>query len=53
MRFGETKVAKEIFSVAEKNLVNIWYVICDNIIISKLIERKSNLGIWWHIQIKM
>ena len=41
MRFGKTKVAKEKFC-ATKKPINIWEVNIDNIVISKLIERKTN-----------
>ena len=40
-RFGEKKVTKEKFYVAKKP-VKIWYVNVDNIVISKLIETKTN-----------
>ena len=40
-RFGETKVAKEKF-YAVKKTINIWDVNVDNIVISKLVERKTN-----------
>ena len=41
MRFGETKIAKEKFNTAKKP-INIWDVNNDNIVISKLIETKTN-----------
>ena len=41
MRFGETKIAKEKFNIAKKP-INIWDVNNDNIVISKLIETKTN-----------
>ena len=41
LRFGETKVTKENFSAAKK-LIETWDVIVDNIVISKLIETKTN-----------
>ena len=41
LRFGEKKIAKEKFYVAKKP-IKIWYVNVDNIIISKLIETKTN-----------
>ena len=40
-RFGEKKVTKEKFYVAKKP-IKIWYVNVDNIVISKLIETKTN-----------
>ena len=39
--FSEKKVAKEKFYGAKK-LINIWNVIVDNIVISKLVETKTN-----------
>ena len=41
LRFGETKGAKEKFYGAKKS-VNIWDVIIGNIVISKLVETKTN-----------
>ena len=41
LRFGETNFAKERFYAA-KNPINIWDVNTDTIVISKLIETKSN-----------
>ena len=41
LRFGETKIAKEKFYAA-KDPINIWDVNFDNIVISKLIEAKTN-----------
>ena len=41
MRFAETKIAKEKFNSAKKT-INIWSVNIDNIVISKLIETKTN-----------
>ena len=40
-RSGETKVAKEKF-YAVKKTINIWDVNVDNIVISKLVETKTN-----------
>ena len=40
LRFGETKIAKEIFHVAKK-LINIWDVNVDNKVILKLVETKT------------
>ena len=40
-RFGETKVAKGKF-YAVKKTINIWDVNVDNIVISKLVETKTN-----------
>ena len=39
--FGKTKVAKENFYGVEKT-INIWDVNVDNIVISKLVETKTN-----------
>ena len=39
LRFGKTKVVKEEFQRV-KNLIKIWDVDVDNMVISKLIERK-------------
>ena len=41
LRFGKIKVAKEEFYSAKKS-INIWDVDVNNIVISKLIEMKSN-----------
>ena len=41
MRFGETKVTKEKFYTAKKP-IKIWDVNVDNVVISKLIEAKTN-----------
>ena len=41
IRFGETKIAKEKF-YAEKEPIKNWDANVDNIIISKLIETKTN-----------
>ena len=41
LRFGEAKVAKEIYYAAKKP-INIWNVNVDNIVISELLERKIN-----------
>ena len=41
LRFGETKIAKEKFYAAKK-AINIWDVNVDNIVISKLVKRKTN-----------
>ena len=41
LRFYKTKVTKEKFYRAKKP-VNIWDVNADNIVVSKLIKRKSN-----------
>ena len=41
LRFGETKVVKEKFYAAEKP-INIWDAYIGNIVISKLIETKTN-----------
>ena len=41
LRFGETKVVTEKFYAAEKP-INIWDVYIANIVISKLIETKTN-----------
>ena len=41
LRFGETKVTKET-SYAAKRPMKIWDVNFDNIVISKLIETKTN-----------
>ena len=41
MRFGETKVTKVNF-YGGKKLINIWDVNVDNIVISKLVETKTN-----------
>ena len=40
LRFGETKIANEIFYAAKK-IINIWDFNIDNIVISKLIETKT------------
>ena len=40
-RFGERKVANEKFYAA-KETTNIWNVNIDNIVISKLVETKTN-----------
>ena len=42
LRFGETKIAKEIFYAA-KNLIKISKVKIDNMVFSKLIETKSSI----------
>ena len=41
LRFGKLKVAKEEFYGA-KRPIKIWNVNVDNIVISKLVERKTN-----------
>ena len=41
LRFGETKVAKGKF-YGTKKTINIWDVNVDNIVISKLVEIKTN-----------
>ena len=41
MRFGEKEIAKEKFYAAKKP-IKIWDVNVDNIVISKLIETKTN-----------
>ena len=41
LRFGETKIAKEKFYGANKP-IKIWHVNVDNVVISKLIEIKTN-----------
>ena len=41
LRFGETKVAKENIYAAKK-AINIWDLNIDNIVISKLVETKTN-----------
>ena len=41
LRFGETKIAKEKF-YATKKPIKIWDVNVENIVISKLIEAKTN-----------
>ena len=41
LRFSKTKVAKETFYGAEKP-INSWDVNVDNIVISKLVETKTN-----------
>ena len=41
LTFGETKEAKEKFYEAKKT-INIWDVNVDNIVISKLVETKTN-----------
>ena len=41
LKFGETKVAKEKFYGA-KRPIKIWDVAVDNIVISKIIETKTN-----------
>ena len=41
MRFGEKEMAKKMFYVAKKN-IKICYVSVDNIVISNLIETKTN-----------
>ena len=41
LTFGETKIAKEKFYL-EKRPINIWDVNIDNIVISKLVKRKTN-----------
>ena len=41
LRFGETKVTKEKFYAAKKP-IKIWDVDVDNIVISKLVETKTN-----------
>ena len=41
LRFGETKVTKEKFDAA-KNLIKIWDLNVDNIVISKLVKTKTN-----------
>ena len=42
MRFGETKVTKELFHGAKELIIKIWDVNVDNIVISKLVETKTN-----------
>ena len=42
LRFGEKKVKKEKFYAAKKTPINIWDARADNIVISKLIETKTN-----------
>ena len=42
LTFGKTEVAKETFYAAKKKTINIWDVNVDNIIISKLVETKTN-----------
>ena len=44
LRFGETKVAKENFYVTKKP-IKIWDVNVDDMVVSKLIETKSNFKI--------
>ena len=46
LRFGETKVAKENIYAAKK-AINIWDLNIDNIVISKLVETKLILSIWF------
>ena len=41
LRFGQTKIAKEIFYAAKKP-IEMWDVNVDNIVISKLVTRKIN-----------
>ena len=41
VRFGEKEIAKENFYPA-KNLIKIWDVNVDNIVVSKVIETKTN-----------
>ena len=41
LKFGETKIAKEKF-YATKKPISFWDVNVDNIVISKLIEIKTN-----------
>ena len=41
LRFGETKIAKEkVYATKEKK--SIWNINIDNIVISKLVETKTN-----------
>ena len=42
LRFGETKAAKEEFCGAKEKTANIWDVDINDIVISKLVERKNN-----------
>ena len=42
LRFGETKVAKEEFYGAKNKTINILSINVDNIVISKLVETKTN-----------
>ena len=44
LRFGETKVTKETFHVAKKIYIyiKVWDDNVDNIVISKLVKRKTN-----------
>ena len=41
LRFGETKVGKETFC-GEKKPIKNWDVVVNNIVISKLLETKTN-----------
>ena len=41
LKFGQANVAKETFYSAKKP-IEIWNVSTDNIVISKLVERKNN-----------
>ena len=40
LTLGETKIAKEKFYLAKRS-INIWDVNIDNIVISKLVKRKT------------
>ena len=42
LRFGETKVTKEEFYDAKEKTIKIWDVDVNNVVISKLVERKNN-----------
>ena len=45
LRFGETKIAKEkVYATKEKK--SIWNINIDNIVISKLVETKTNSKYW-------
>ena len=41
LRFGEREIAKEKFYAAKKP-IKIWYISIDNIVISKLVQTKTN-----------
>ena len=52
LRFLETKAAKEDFNGAKKQQKN-WYIDVTNIVISKLVEKRTILSIWLDIYIKL
>ena len=41
LRFGDTKIVKEMFHAA-KTPIKVWDVNVDNIVISKLVKRETN-----------